>query len=354
MRVGLVGTGAVAHKHAAAYLNMGFQVVACTDVDQQAGRDFAVRYGAEFVPAYPLVCSHPMVDYVDVCTPPGVRMEIVEECARVRKSVLVEKPIATNLTDARRMIALSRSAGIQLGVVSQHRFDDSILFVADAIKSGRMGRILQADAYVKWYRPPEYYSRPIKGSWKMEGGGALINQAIHQVDLLLLLAGPVRRVFGAWQLAALHKIESEDVVSAVMQYASGATGVIQASTAMWPGFPERIEIQGEKGTAIISADKLVTYDVQGDAGTTAPVSANPSSASSDPMAISLEPFERMFRDFAEAVRSGSKPSVHAEAGYRALELVTSIYRSCREMRPVEIDSTLVEGSNSRGLRAGRD
>ena len=124
---------------------------------------------------------------------------------------------------------------------------------------------------MKWYRSAEYYSRPIKGSWQTEGGGALMNQAIHQVDLMRWFAGPVSEVFGAWQLGALHKIESEDVVNAVVSFASGATGVIQAATAFWPGYPERMEFHGTKGTAIISGDKLTAWDVENDSGEPAPV-----------------------------------------------------------------------------------
>ena len=154
----------------------------------------------------------------------------------------------------------------------------------------------------------EYYSRPIKGSWKTEGGGALINQAIHQVDILRWLAGPVAEVFAAWQLGALHKIESEDVVNAVVRYASGATGVIQAATAFWPGYPERIEFHGTRGTAVVTGDKLTTWDVEDDSGEPAPRS--PSKwlrGASDPMAISLEPFERQFRDFGDAIAKRRSP-----------------------------------------------
>jgi UDP-N-acetyl-2-amino-2-deoxyglucuronate dehydrogenase len=119
------------------------------------------------------------------------------------------------------MIDLARAAGIKLGVMSQHRFDDSTIFLKRAIGAGRLGKLLEADAYVKWFRSDEYYSRPIKGSWKTEGGGALINQAIHQVDILLHLIGPVAEVSGLWQLGARHKIESEDVVSAQFLYRFG-------------------------------------------------------------------------------------------------------------------------------------
>jgi len=325
-----VGTGAISYMHARAYKNIGSQVTVCTDVNEEAGRRFAEEHSAEFVPDFQDVCRHPSVDLVDVCTFPDFRLAPLEVCAELKKPIQVQKPMATNLETAGQMIEIARQAGIQLGVVSQHRFDDASLFLSKAIAEGRLGKILQADAYVKWYRSPEYYSRPIKGSWAVEGGGALINQAIHQVDILLWLAGPVREVFGFWQLGALHNIESEDVISALVRYEGGATGVIQSSTAMWPGYTERVEIHGTKGTAVIAGDKLTTWDVENDSGEAPPLVKDVLSGSSDPMAIPLEPMERQFRDFGEAIRTGRKPLVSGEEGYRALELVLSAYRSCRE------------------------
>src|SRR6266581_3132431 len=329
MRVGIIGTGAISHKHAEAYRNIGYELTVCTDVYEPAGRKFADQYGVEFVKTYEEVCRHPKVDYVDVCTFPDFRMQPIEICAASKKHVQVQKPISTNLETARRMIETARQGGILLGVVSQHRFDDASLFLSKAIAAGRLGKLLQCDCYVKWYRSPAYYSRPIKGSWQTEGGGALINQAIHQLDVLRWLAGPVKELFGYWQLGALHKIESEDVVNAVVRYASGATGVIQASTAFWPGYTERTEFHGTKGTAIISGDKLTTWDVENDSGEPAPVAREVASGASDPMAISIEPFERQFRDFGEAITTGRKPLVGCEEGLQALEIVEAVYRSCR-------------------------
>src|SRR5450432_4696893 len=232
------------------------------------------------------------------------------------------------------MIETARCGGILLSVVSQHRFDDASLFLAKAIARGRLGKLLQCDCYVKWYRSPEYYSRPIKGSWATEGGGALINQAIHQLDILRWMSGPIEELFAYWQLGALHKIESEDVVNAVVRYANGATGEIQASTAFWPGYTERTEFHGTKGTAIISGDKLTTWDVENDSGQAAPVAKDVASGASDPMAISLEPFERQFLDFADAIAKGRKPLVAGEEGYQALEVVDAVYRSCRTVAKV--------------------
>ena len=325
----MIGTGAISHKHAQVYRNIGFELTVCTDIFEPSGRKFAQQYGCEFVSTYEELCRHPKVDYVDVCTFPDFRLEPIEICAQNGKHVQVQKPISTNLETARRMIETAKRGNILLGVVSQHRFDDASLFLSKAIADGRLGRLLQCDCYVKWYRSAEYYSRPIKGSWKTEGGGALMNQAIHQIDILRWLAGPVAELYGMWQLGALHKIESEDVVNAVVRYASGATGVVQASTAMWPGYTERTEFHGTKGTAIISGDKLTAWDVKDDSGEPAPVAANVASGSSDPMAISLEPFERQFRDFGDAIRHGRKPKVAGEEGLEALEVVDAIYRSCR-------------------------
>jgi predicted dehydrogenase len=336
MRVGIVGTGAISRKQAEAYRNIGYEVAVCTDIFEANGRRFAEETGAEFVSTVEKLVRHPKVDYVDVCTLPNFRLEPVKLCAEMKKHILVQKPIAVDLETARAMVELARGAGIQLGVVSQHRFDDAFQFLKKAIVAGRLGKIVEADAYVKWHRSAEYYNRPIKGTWAVEGGGALINQAIHQVDLLLYLAGPVKQVFGYWQLGAVHKIESEDCLNALLRFNNGATGVIQAATALWPGYPERIEIHGTKGTAIVTGDKLTTWDVRDDAGEAAPIMTEVASGASDPMAISVVPFERQMLDFGRACETGKPPLVSGEEGFRALQLAISIYNSCRQGTPVDI------------------
>ncbi|MBN9658741.1 MAG: Gfo/Idh/MocA family oxidoreductase [Acidobacteria bacterium] len=335
MRVGMIGTGAISHKHAQAYKNIGYRITVCTDVFPEAGQRFAQQYGCEFVPTYEEICSHPDVDYVDVCTFPDFRLQPIEIAAKNGKAIQVQKPISTNVETARKMIETAKAGGVVLGVVSQHRFDDSTIFVKKAIEDGRLGKILQADAYVKWWRSEAYYSRSIKGSWAVEGGGALINQAVHQVDVLGYLVGGVAELYGQWQLAARHKIESEDVINALLKYKSGATGVIQASTAFWPGYSERIEIHGTKGTCIFTGDKLTTWDVEGDTGEPAPVEKEVMSGSSDPMAIPLTPFERQFLDFGNAVKNKTTPLVSGEEGLKALEIVAGVYESCRSGLPVK-------------------
>lgn len=336
MRVGFIGAGGIAGKHAQAYRNIGYRVTAVTDRTEERGRRFADAWGAEFVASPEALAQRSDVDFLDVCTFPGYRLPAVELGAKTGKHVLVEKPMAVDLEIAAQMVKTAQEAGIQLGVVSQHRFDDSTLFLKRAVAEGRLGRILQADAYVKWHRTDQYYARPVKGSWSGEGGGALISQAIHQVDVLLHLFGAVDEVFGYWQLGATHKIESEDLVSAVLHYSSGATGVIQAATALWPGYPERIEAHGTKGSAIVTGDQLTTWDVRDDEGEPPPISRDAKSGASDPMAISLTPFERQLADFGEACEKGRVPASSGADGYVALQLVRSIYTSCAEGRKVRI------------------
>jgi predicted dehydrogenase len=329
LRIGVVGTGAIANLHARAYRKIGYAITACTDVSAEAVRRFSDAHGVPIEPDAAALAARPDVDVVDVCTLPSVRLDLVRVAAQHGKAVQVQKPIATTVEIAEAMVDTARRAGILLGVVSQHRFDDSSQFLHKAIQGGRLGRLLQADAYVKWYRTPEYYARPVKGSWDGEGGGALINQAIHQVDLLHWFAGDVASVQAAWQLGGLHRIESEDIINALLRYASGATGVIQASTAFWPGASERVELHGTKGTAVITGDRLTSWQVRDDEGEPPPLSTDVASGASDPMAISLEPFERQFLDFGHAYRRGGKPLVAGEDGLASLRIVDAIYRACR-------------------------
>ncbi len=342
MKVGILGTGAIAQKHAQAYSNLGFELVACSNKTESHGIEFANRWGCRFIANYKDLCRHPGLDYIDVCTFPDFHLDAVRVCCEITRPILVQKPLATSLADAQCMLELTRSARVTFGVVSQHRFDDSVIFLKRAISSGRLGRLLQADAYVKWFRSEEYYSRPIKGSWQTEGGGALINQAIHQVDLLLYLAGHISSVFGTWQIGARHNIESEDIVNALLKYENGASGVVQAGTAFWPGYPERIEIHGIKGSAIVTGDRLTAWDVLEDEEANrldpAPLAAICASGASDPMAITLKPFERQFEDFADAIRSGHDPLVDGQEAYRALAVVLGIYDSSRKNREIHISS----------------
>lgn len=337
MRVGLIGTGAIAHKHAEAYAELGYELTAVSNRSADKGRAFAEQYSAEFCADWQQLVARDDIDYVDVCTFPDSHLAIVQQCAEQARAVLLQKPMDITLDACREMIRLAEQADIRLGVVSQHRFDDSTIFLKKALDDGRLGRLLQADGYAKWHRPQSYYDREGKGTWAVEGGGALINQGIHTVDVLMYLAGRAKTIAANWHLAAAHKMESEDVVNALLTFESGATGVIQAATAFWPGYSERIELHGTKGSATIEGDKLVRWDVQGDAGDDAPIGgATDASGASDPMAIPIENLKRNFADFAAAVTNRTKPLIDGHEGLAALELVLGVYEAARSGNIVQL------------------
>jgi UDP-N-acetyl-2-amino-2-deoxyglucuronate dehydrogenase len=329
MNVGLIGCGAISHKHAEAYREVGYKLVAVNDIFPEFGKKFAEKWGTEFVADYRDLCRRKDIDYIDVCTYPNFRLEAVEECAANGKHILVQKPISTNLETARKMIEVARKADIRLGVVSQHRFDTGSMFLYKSVQEGRLGKLLEADCYVKWHRPQSYYDKPGKGGWELEGGGALINQAIHSIDLIRWIAGPVSEIYGHWQLGAAHKMESEDVANAVIKFTSGVTGVIQGSTAFWPGYPERVELHGTNGSAILTGDRLTAWEVQGDNMKDVPLAKDVASGAADPMAISIEPIKAQFLDFGKAIQNHAKPLVAGEEGYAALEIIVGIYESAR-------------------------
>jgi UDP-N-acetyl-2-amino-2-deoxyglucuronate dehydrogenase len=337
MKVGLIGTGAIAHKHAQAYGELGYKLAAVANRNADKGRAYAEQYGAEFCADWRDLVSRADIDYVDVCTFPDSHLEIVRECAAQGRSVLLQKPMDLTPEACREMIRLAQEADIRLGVVSQHRFNDSTIFLKKALADGRLGRLVQADGYAKWHRPQSYYDRSGKGTWEVEGGGALINQGIHTVDVLMYLAGRARSISANWQLATAHDMEAEDVVNALLTFDGGATGVIQASTAFWPGYPERIELHGTKGSALIEGDRLIRWDVLGDSGDDAPLeAAEEGSGASDPMAIPIENLKRNFVDFGQAVASGSAPLIDGKEGLAALEIVLGVYQAARSGQTVSI------------------
>ncbi|MBX3280180.1 MAG: Gfo/Idh/MocA family oxidoreductase [Acidobacteria bacterium] len=333
---GLVGPGMIGKVHAEAILSIpGAQLPAVCGRDENKTREFAERFNAAAYTDYDAFLAHPGLSIVTICTPSGTHAELGIRAAQAGKHVIVEKPIETTLARADALIEACEESRVRLGVIFQSRLLPAAARIKKAVDEGRLGRLFLGDAYVKWYRAPQYYA---EGSWhgtlKLDGGGALINQAIHTVDLLQWIMGPAETVFAFKGALRYPHIEGEDTLTANVRFRNGALGVIEAATSIAPGFRRRLEISGERGTIILDGDDISAWEIEGEA---ADVGAGEqiTDGSSNPAAISNEGHRRQIADFIEAVENGKEPVVSGREGRKALQLIEAIYRAADEGRPVE-------------------
>jgi UDP-N-acetyl-2-amino-2-deoxyglucuronate dehydrogenase len=339
VNIAIIGAGAVASHHAQAVSELpGARLAGVASRRFEQADALAGRFNACAYRKVSQVFEDPAVDLVILCTLPDSHGWLAAQAARSGKHVLVEKPLDVSLEGARRSIRECREAGVTLAVVSQKRFTDGARFLHRSVQEGVFGQLLQVDASMKWYREPAYYARQGKGCWDVEGGGALMNQAIHQIDLLRWLAGPVLRVRCEWQLGAVHRIESEDVACALIRYKNGATGVLQASTCFYPGFPDRLEIHGTRGSVITQGDFLKEWKMMDAASPPPDLFQESSIGSSRPMNISLEPFRRQLANVIDSIREGAPPLVTGEEGLETLRVVLAMYQSAREGRDIPLEA----------------
>jgi predicted dehydrogenase len=299
--------------------------------------NLASLYG---VPAYTALeefLRDSALEAVSICTPSGTHGELGRAAARAGKHVLVEKPIDVSLEKTDALIEACTASGVRLAVSLQSRFLDAPRALKKAVEDNRLGSPVLASAYVKWHRTAQYYaSAAWRGTLELDGGGALINQAIHTVDLLQWILGPVAEV-QAYSGRLLHpQIEGEDTLAATLRFRNNALGVIEAATSVYPGFKRRLEITGTEGTAVLEGDNITIWALKDGSPNPAPPTGEVSDGSSNAMAIDSEGHRRVMEDFAQAIRQGRKPAVDGEEGRRSLELVMALYRSSRLGKPVAV------------------
>jgi UDP-N-acetyl-2-amino-2-deoxyglucuronate dehydrogenase len=333
---GIVGAGLVARFHARAIAaTPGAHLAAVCRADASRAAEAAAGLGVPCEASLEALLERPDVDAVCLCTPSGQHAEQAIAAARAGKHVLVEKPMALNLSGADVMIAACRDAGVRLGVAFQRRTDPALRALHDAIRAGELGRLVAGSATVPYFRPQSYYdSAAWRGTWSLDGGGALMNQGIHLVDLLLWLMGGEVEVVGASGGTADHKIEVEDHVVAALRFASGAGGTVVATTAAAPGFPHRVEIYGTRGGAQIEGDALVRWETHPEsAGGTAPrirpqaAATVAAGSGASPTGIGTLGHTLLVQDFVAAIREGRAPLVDGTEGRRSLALVLDIYQA---------------------------
>jgi predicted dehydrogenase len=279
------------------------------------------------------------MEIVVIGSPSGLHGEQGVLAAERGLHVLVEKPLEITLARADRLIHAADRAGVKLAVCFQDRLQPDVIRMKGLIESGAIGAPILASARVKWYRPPEYYSRSTwRGTWALDGGGAVMNQGIHTIDLLLWLLGPIVEV-DARTATQMHAIEVEDSAVARLHFASGVVATYEATTAAYPGYPRTVEITGSAGTLVLSDDRLVAVDTR-DASVPAPERQHPApdvlSASNSPIVADVSKHRRLIEDFICAVRERKEPACSGREGRRSVEVVEAIYTSSRERRAVSI------------------
>ncbi len=330
MHIGLLGAGNISDTHARAALAIpGVTVTAvCGSTRERAAR-MADGYSAAAYDDLTRFLNHRPMDLVAIGTPSGLHAAHATAALARGLHVIVEKPIDISTDRVDALIAAADRAGLTLGVFFQDRLKPDFVAVKMLVDQGGLGTPVLASAHLRWYREPSYYADSRwRGTWALDGGGALMNQGIHLVDALLWTFGPVSSVM-ATAATRLHLIEVEDTIAAALTFKSGALGVIEASTAIFPGYARRLELTGANGTIVLEGDRLIGADLRDQR---VPLNVAPASASasaSSPSVADASAHQRILEDFIDAIRSGRQPVCSGQEGRRSVALVEAIYESAR-------------------------
>lgn len=344
----IVGCGMIARFHVRALAEIpGTRVTALVDRLPERARALANDLGNPCHLATDLadVLTRPDVHVVIVTTPSGAHLEPAVAAARAGRHVVVEKPLEITAERCDRIIAACAEQGVKLCTIFPSRFSDANQALKSAVTAGRFGRLTLGETTCKWWRSQAYYD---EGGWKgtkaLDGGGALMNQAIHNVDLLLWLMGPVAQVVGFTATLAHERIEVEDTAVGCLHFRNGALGVIQATTSVFPGLPKTISIHGDRGTVVVEQDDVLRWDFNPETPTDAEIrhrfskKTGASGGSSDPSAISHQGHARQLADFVHAIRSDTTPQVDGREGRRAVAVIEALYRSAASGQAVTLDT----------------
>jgi predicted dehydrogenase len=341
---GIVGCGMISTFHARAIGDVrGAKLVACFDTREAAAGKFAADNHCKSYTKLEAMLADPDVDVVTIATPSGAHMDPAVAAARAGKHVIVEKPLEITLKKCDRIIEECEKAGVKLAAIFPSRFHDSSVKLKRAIDGGRFGRLTVGDAYVKWFRTQAYYdSGAWRGTWALDGGGALMNQAIHSVDLLTWLMGPVAEIQANTATLAHERIEVEDAAVATLKFANGALGVLEATTAAYPGYLKRIEIHGSEGSAVLEEEDLRAWDFakprKEDKAILEQMRSRKSSGggASDPAAIGHHGHAIQFHDFLNAVHKDRVPAVDGQEGRRSVEIILGVYKAAETGKTVKL------------------
>ncbi|MFC4170255.1 Gfo/Idh/MocA family protein [Teichococcus aestuarii] len=323
--VGLVGLGMAVKPHMLALRDLEAAGVVrimgghAPSAERRAA--FAAQWGVPVFATQEALLEQPGLGLVLVLTPPGSHLEVARAVAATGRHMIVEKPLALDVAEGEALAALAEAAGVRCGVCLQHRFRPAALRLRQAVQAGALGRLLSASASIRWWRDAAYFATPGRGMRARDGGGVLLTQAIHTLDLLLHLAGPHRQVMGFARTSPLRRIDTEDIVAAAIAFGNGAIGVLDATTVARPGYPERIELAGTEGSAVLEGSRLVLH---GRDGSTTLGGALEGGGGADPMAFDHGPHQAMIAEVLAAIAEGRPPMNDARSALPVQRLIEDL------------------------------
>ncbi len=339
---GIVGCGYIGGVHASALTEVtGARLIGVASRNEQKVRALAEQYNCASFTDYRKMLARDDLDVVCIATPSGAHAEIAIDAARARKHIVCEKPLEITLKRIDAMLAAAKRHRVKFAGIFQSRFGEGAQTVKRAVEQGRLGKLTLCDAYIKWWRDQNYYdSGGWRGTWEMDGGGALMNQSIHAIDLLQWLAGMPSEITALTATRAHKRIEVEDVAVASLRFKSGALGVIEGTTAALPGFAKRIELSGDRGTVILEDDRIACWkfadEKPEDEAIRAKFSASDVGGGAGAREIKHEGHRRQFQDMVDAIREGRSPLVPGVEGRKAVEIILGIYKSAKTKRAVKL------------------
>ncbi|MEO1858076.1 MAG: Gfo/Idh/MocA family oxidoreductase [Rubritalea sp.] len=340
MKFAIIGTGMIAHFHAKAIQSMtGGELHACFNRDTKKADSFATEYGIQSYSDLNAILADSELDVVTIATPSGAHCEPVLAALNAGKHVICEKPLEITPERIDPLITAANENGVVLAAILNRRFNPSVVALKEAVSQGRFGKLSLVEASVKWFRDQAYYdSAAWRGTWALDGGGALMNQSIHIIDQLLHVVGPVKRVSASMDCIAHENIEVEDTAVAILEFECGAKGVIQGSTACYSstGHPAEVNICGDKGSAFLADESFKVWDfsepTEQDAGVIAELMTTSETAglgANDPNAINFIGHQKNFEEVVAAIKEGREPSVSGNEARKAVALICAIYESAK-------------------------
>ena len=332
IRFGILGCGTIGDVHAKSIMALeDAELIAICDVNAERAAEYAKRYGVKAYSDYGEMLADPDIDAVTICTPSGMHVEHSIQALKAEKHVLLEKPMALNSEDAKKICEEAEKSNKLLSVVFQMRFTKDIQYLKKIIKEGKLGRLVFCDLYMKYWRDKAYFdASPWRGTYAMDGGGALMNQGIHGIDIMHYLFG-APKIIGCKVKTLVHDIETEDTAVVAVEYPSGALGVMQASTSSNPGFDRRLEINGSRGYAVIMDAHIEKLFIDGELLIDRKIDIGTGTAS-DPTKMKYEKHILQFGNFVRAIRGEEELISTANDGYVAVNFIEQIYKNSKECK----------------------